>query len=155
MSEPELSQDFLDLLTALHMAGVEFVVVGAHALAAQGIFRATADLDVFVKPSAENAQRVLAGLRTFGAPLVQHGVEEQDFAVAGSVYQMGLPPWRIDLLTEISGVTFEEAASGAVHVEVAGNRIAFLGRKELIKNKMASGREKDLLDVKLLQGKKT
>src|SRR5687768_817277 len=118
MSEPELNPDFLDLLGALHTAGAEFVVVGAHALAAHGIFRATADLDVFVKPSAQNAERVVAGLEAFGAPLLQHGVTEHDFVVAGNVYQMGLPPWRIDVLTEISGVTFEEAIEGAVLVEV-------------------------------------
>jgi hypothetical protein len=153
MNEPELSEDFLDLLIALDAAGAEFVVVGAHALAAHGILRATADLDVFVKPSALNAKRVIEGLRAFGAPLAQHGVGEEDFAVAGNVYQMGLPPWRIDLLTEISGVTFEEALNGSVLVEVAGHRIAFLGREELIKNKLASGRDKDLLDVDLLKRK--
>lgn len=106
---PELNEDFADMLHCLGEAGVEFVIVGAHALAAHGIARATGDIDIFVKPSAENAERVLAALTAFGAPLDSHGIAPADFARPGLVYQIGLPPRRIDLLTEISGVSFDEA----------------------------------------------
>jgi hypothetical protein len=146
-----LNVDFADLLEALTDARVEFIVVGAHALAVHGITRATGDLDVLVRPTATNAERVLLALRAFGAPLVQHGVTEADFAVPGTVYQMGLPPRRIDLLTQISGVDFEEAWQGRAVVSVAGRSIAFLGRGALLKNKRAAARPKDLLDVELLE----
>lgn len=96
--EPRLFDDYLDLLRELDEAGAEYVVVGAHALAAHGLPRATGDFDVFVRPSLENAQRVAQALRAFGATLEAHGVQVEDFATPGTVYQLGLPPRRIDLL---------------------------------------------------------
>lgn len=149
--EAGLNPDFLDLLAAFHRAGVEFIVVGAHALAANGVVRSTGDLDVWVRPSEENAKRVVAGLRDFGAPLAQHGVSDADFARPGAVYQMGLPPRRIDVLTQISGVEFAEAWAERALLPVQGVEVAFLGRTALLKNKRAAGRTKDLLDVELLE----
>lgn len=149
--EAGLNPDFLDLLAAFSKRGVEFVVVGAHALAAHGVPRATGDLDVWVRPSTENAARVAAALTDFGAPLAQHGVTTADFAAEGTVYQMGLPPRRIDVLTQISGVSFEAGWATRLVLEVAGRPVAFLGRDALLTNKRAAGRDKDLLDVKVLE----
>lgn len=146
-----LNADFLDLLAAFSRARVEFIVVGAHALAVNGVVRATGDLDVWIRPSVENARRVVAALQDFGAPLAQHGVTEADFGRAGTVYQMGLPPRRIDVLTHISGVEFDEAWADHRALTVGGSSVAFLGRGALIKNKRATGRTKDLVDVELLE----
>ncbi len=152
MSHPGgLNDDFRDLLSALLEAGVDFLVVGAHAVAAQGHPRATKDLDVLVRPTSDNAPRVLAALGAFGAPLSLHGVRVEDFATPGTVYQLGLPPRRIDLLTRIDGVAFEEAWRGRVEQEVDGLRLPFLGRAELMRNKAVAGRPQDLADLATLR----
>ena len=151
MSEPILHDDFKDLLVALQEAGVRFLIVGAHALAVHGVPRATGDLDVFVSPDPENAARLMHALEEFGAPLASHGVSQQDFEKQGTVYQMGLPPRRIDLMTSISGVDFDEAETSAAETEIEGIKLPILGREELLKNKLAAGRPKDLLDAKLLE----
>lgn len=139
------------MLHALNGAQVEFLIVGAHALAAHGIPRATGDIDLLVRPTADNAARVLQALADFGAPISAHGVEASDFAVPGNVYQIGLPPRRIDLLTEISGVSFDEAWSSRLQTNVGGIDVNVLGREALIKNKRAAGRDKDLVDVAALE----
>lgn len=144
------NEDFLDMLRALVEAGAKFVVVGAHAMAVHGVPRATGDLDLLVRPTTENAARVVEALRAFGAPIETHDVERTDFERPGSVYQVGQPPRRIDLLTEVSGVAFEDAWASRVAVEVAGMSIPFLGLDALRRNKRAAGREKDLLDLRLL-----
>lgn len=149
--EPTLNDDFVDLLRAFDDAGVDYVVVGAHALAAYGVVRATGDLDVFVRPDAEVAARVVTGLRAFGAPLMAHGVGVDDFARRGTVYQMGLVPRRIDILTEISGVSFDEAVREATRVETGGVAFRVIGRAALLTNKRASARPKDIEDVRLLE----
>lgn len=152
--EPRLFEDVRDLLMAFVECGVEFVVVGAHALAAHGIPRATGDFDVLVRPSAENAPRVMRALAVFGAPVAAHGVTADDFVRPGVVYQIGLPPKRIDVLTQISGVLFDEAWDSRLVVDVDGVRFAVLGRDALLKNKRASGRTKDLLDVRALEARR-
>lgn len=149
--DPGLNEDFLDMLQALVEAGVEFVVVGAHAMALHGVPRATGDLDVLVRPSPDNAERVTEALRTFGAPTQEHGLTSADFEIPGNVYQVGLPPRRIDLMTELSGLEFDEAWSSRVHVEIGEMKIPFLGLQALRRNKQATGREKDLLDLRLLE----
>lgn len=151
--EPQLLEDSRDVLRALEEAGADFIVVGAHALAAHGIPRATGDFDVLVRPTAENARRVVQALEAFGAPLDAHGVGVDDFAAPGTVYQMGLPPRRVDVLTSISGVPFNEAWEGRLIVMIDDQAVPVLGRDSLIKNKLASGRAKDLLDVRALQRK--
>lgn len=151
MSPPELNDDFRDLLQCLRDAKAEFVIVGAHALAAHGLPRATGDLDILVNPSAENAARVFGALAAFGAPLSAHGVSPTDFCTPDTVYQIGLPPRRIDILTEISGVTFEQAWKTRLEVELLGASLAFLGRDALLANKRAAGRPKDLADVAALE----
>jgi hypothetical protein len=114
--------------------------------------RATGDLDVLVRASRENAARVLAALRAFGAPIDAHAIGEQDFATPGTVYQLGLPPRRIDLLTSLTGVSFEEAWSDRVRIDVAGMSVPFIGREALLRNKRATAREKDVVDLRLLGG---
>lgn len=148
---PELNEDFVDVLHELQAAGAEFVIVGAHALAALGVVRATGDIDILVRPTAANAARVFAALTAFGAPLASHGVTQDDFSKSGSVYQMGLPPRRIDILTAISGVEFEEAWSSRMEVTLAGLTLSVLGREAMIRNKRAAGRPKDIVDADTLE----
>lgn len=149
--QPELNEDFVDLLRALLAANVEFVIVGAHALAAHGLPRATGDLDVLVRATAENAVRVLEALRTFGAPIAAHGVRAADFEVGDNVYQIGLPPRRIDLLTSISGVSFDEANASRVFVVLEGMTLPVIGLKALVANKRATARPKDIVDADALE----
>ncbi|MEQ1502644.1 MAG: nucleotidyl transferase AbiEii/AbiGii toxin family protein [Myxococcota bacterium] len=145
-----MNEDFRDILASLLDQGAEFVVVGAHALAIHGAARATGDIDLLVRPTAANAARVASALRAFGAPLGTHGVSQEDFAVEGTIYQLGLPPRRIDVLTRIDGVSFDEAWSGRATRTIDAMAVPFLGRAELVRNKRAAGRPKDLADLALL-----
>jgi hypothetical protein len=128
---------------------VEFIVVGGHAVAYHGYPRFTGDIDLFVRPSAANGQRILTALASFGFGALD--VTVADFSVPGKVVQLGRPPNRIDLLTSITGVDFDEAWSGHVEGDLDGLQVAFLGRAELIKNKKAIGRAKDLADIEELE----
>lgn len=148
--DASLNDDFKDLLRELSDSGAEFLIVGAHALAVHGIVRATGDLDILIRPSDENAERVLVALRRFGAPVEAHGISPRELATPGNVYQIGLPPRRIDILTRISGVDFDAAWRSRTSTTLDGQSIAVLGRESLIENKHATGREKDRLDVELL-----
>jgi hypothetical protein len=148
---PTLNEDFVDMLQALSDSNVEFLIVGAHAMAAHGLPRATGDIDILVRPERGNAGRVMSALRMFGAPIDDHGVRQLDFEQAGTVYQIGLPPRRIDLLTEITGVTFDEAWDSRIEAQLAGRRVAVLGRAALLRNKLATGRDKDLVDARWLE----
>ncbi len=147
-----LNPDFRDLLLCFGREGVECVVVGAYALAFHGAPRATGDIDVLVRPTPTNAERTWRALRAFGAPLASAGVEPRDFAAPGLVYQIGLPPRRVDVLTEISGVSFDEAWESRETADLEGTPVAFLGRQALIANKRATGRLRDLADVERLEG---
>lgn len=146
-----LNEDFRDFLRDLLAEQVEFVVVGAYALAFHGVPRATGDIDVLVRPSPENAARVMRALIRFGAPVEAAGVVEADFARPGVVYQIGLPPRRIDVLTEISGVDFDEAWASRARATLDDAILFFLGRDALIRNKRSTGRTKDLADVESLE----
>jgi Nucleotidyl transferase of unknown function (DUF2204) len=146
----DIPEDFLDILRCLAGEACEFVVVGAHALAVHGSPRATGDLDVFVRANPANAARVMRALRKFGAPLTAHGITEDDFATPGVVYQMGLPPRRIDVLTQISGVSFDDAVADAVVGNIGGEQARCIGLAAMLANKRASGRPKDLADAEVL-----
>lgn len=141
--------DFRDLLVEFNAHAVEYLVVGAHALAAYGQIRATKDLDVWVRPERENARRVIAALRAFGAAL--HGLTEDDLTTPGVVFQMGVAPVRIDVLTMIDGVEFDEAWPNRLQTQFAGVPTSVVGRRELIRNKRAAGRAQDLADVEWLE----
>jgi len=151
MTPSAFSQDFDDLLAALIEAKVEFVVVGAHALAIHGHVRATGDLDIHVRPTKDNAHRVMDALVQFGAPVAAHRVTASDFELPGMVYQIGLPPNRIDLLTKLSGVDFDECLDGAVWATLGSQHVRFIGLRAQIKNKRASGRKKDLADLEVME----
>lgn len=145
-----MNPDFRDLLAALLETGARFIVVGAHAMAVHGVPRATGDLDVWIARDPDNADRVLKALARFGAPLSTLGISRDDLLEDDQVVQIGVPPRRIDVLTAISGVTFDEAYGGVVVHEVDGMPIPFLGRDALVRNKRASGRAKDLADLEAL-----
>ena len=147
-----MTDDFRDLLEAFLAHGVTFLVVGAHALAVHGVPRATGDLDVWVRSTPENAARVVAGLAAFGAPLDTLGIAIDDFIRPDVVAQLGLPPYRIDILTSISGVDFDSAWRDRVAGAVAGVIVPVLDRNSLRKNKKASGRSRDLADLESLGG---
>lgn len=148
---PHLWPDFADLLECFMAERVDFLLVGAFALAANGVVRATTDMDVWVRPNTENAKRTLAALARFGAPIEQHGVTAADFDHPDSVYQIGLPPMRIDVLTSIDGVNFEEAWQNRVVIEIGGLRLFTLSLGMFIQNKRAAGRPRDLQDLAMLR----
>ena len=145
-----LNRDFVEILSALCAAGVEFLVVGAHALAAHGVPRATGDLDVWIRATPDNAERVLAALRAFGAPLFD--LTRDDLTRPETVFQIGVVPCRVDILTAISGVEFDAAWSGRLQLDIEGLAVPCIGRTELLANKRAAGRPKDLADLALLEG---
>jgi hypothetical protein len=144
-----MNQDFIDLLNAFADAEVRFLVVGAYALAVHGRPRATGDLDLWVEPSAGNAVRVMQALRAFGAPLSD--ISAADFSSPGVVYQIGIAPGRIDILTELSGLTFAEAWSTRVRHQFGDIEVDFIGRDAFVKNKRATGRTRDLADIEGLE----
>lgn len=151
MTVEGLHEDFRDLLLLMSEAGAEFVIVGAYAMALHGAPRASGDIDLFVRPTPANAERVFAALARFGAPLQAAGVSAGDFAQPGLVYQIGLPPRRIDVLTQISGVTFDEVWESRMTADVGGLPVSFIGRAALLKNKHAAGRPQDIADVHRLR----
>jgi hypothetical protein len=145
-----MSPDFLDLLRALLGADVRFLVVGAYAVGVHGRPRATKDLDVWVEASVENAPKVINGLVEFGAPLM--GLTEADLHSPGVGLQIGVEPGRIDVLTSVSGVRFEDAWPQKVQANFAeGVRCNVIGLEELLQNKRAAGRPQDLADVAALE----
>jgi len=145
-----MNEDFRDFLVALVRAGARFLVVGAHAMALHGIPRATGDLDVWIRPDRSNAARAWEAIVAFGAPIRSMGISQDDLAVQGTVIQIGLPPRRIDLLTRLSGLEFDKAWPNRVSVPLDQFEIPFLGRDDLIRNKRAAGRPKDLADLDAL-----
>lgn len=143
-----MHQDFLDLLRAFIDRKVRFLVVGAYALGVHGRPRATGDLDVWVDPTPENAAKIMEALDAFGAPSEQ--VTADDFSRPGIVFQMGLPPVRIDVLTELSGLTFAEAWPGRTQAAFGPLAVDVIGREAFIRNKQATGRARDLGDLEAL-----
>ena len=137
------------MLSALSEANVEFLLVGAHALAVHGYVRATGDLDIWVRPTPENAVRVWQAIAKFGAPHRQMTIE--DFCTPDVVFQIGVAPNRLDLMTSISGVEFDSAWMNRQAAMFGTISFFVIGRNELLKNKRASGRPKDLADVAWLE----
>jgi len=149
-----VNEDFRDLLLALLDAGARFLVVGAHAMAVHGVPRATGDLDVWISPDHANSERVWRALLEFGAPVRELGLSREDLETPGMVVQVGLPPRRIDLLTEASGLVFEEAWQNRSTQLVDAHEVPFLSRQDLVRNKRALGRPKDLADLDVLAREK-
>ena len=148
-----LNPDFRDMLSALCEEGAEFLLVGAYALAAHGLPRATGDMDIWIRRSEENAARVWRALQRFGAPLA--GLTRDDLKTPDIVFQIGVAPRRIDILTSIDGVQFDEAWPNREAIVVEGLTIGVIGRSHLIRNKKAVGRPQDLADVAWLERDQT
>jgi hypothetical protein len=140
-----MNQDFVDLLRSFAAADVRFLIVGAYALAHHGRPRATGDLDVWVDATPTNAPRVMRALGAFGAPL--QDITEHDFARPGVVFQIGLPPGRIDILTDLTGLTFADAWPDREAGRFGELTVDFLGREAFVRNKRATGRAKDVGDI--------
>jgi hypothetical protein len=144
----EVQQDFRDLLALFNAHNVDYIIVGAHALAYHGAPRYTGDMDLLVRPDPENAQRILQALNEFGFGSL--GLVAEDFATPGKVIQLGVAPVRVDIVTSITGVTWEDAAAGQVQGKYGNVPVRFIGRKEFILNKQALGRKKDQADLEAL-----
>jgi hypothetical protein len=144
-----VNQDFRDLLAEFNAQGVEYLIVGAHALAIHGLVRATKDLDIWVRPDLSNAARVIRALQAFGAPL--HDLTEEDLTRPGVIFQIGVPPVRIDVMTAIAGVEFHDAWTASFQTRVADQRAGVLSREHLIQTKRAAGRRQDLADLEWLE----
>ena len=144
-----LNSDYKDMLQALLDKGVEFLLVGAYAMGAHGYPRATGDIDIWVGPSADNSKRVYDALVQFGAPLGE--IDEATFVKAGVVFQIGVAPRRIDIMSGVSGVEFDEAYQHREVVEIEGMPIPILSYDDLVRNKRATGRDKDRLDANRLE----
>ncbi len=145
----KLHPDLREFIELLNSVNVEYVIVGGHAVAFHGYPRYTGDIDFFVGPTEENAARVRDVLVQFG--LAREAMERVDFTADRAVFQIGKPPNRIDILSSISGVSFDEVYAARVAAELGGLPVAFIGRAELLTNKRASGRKKDELDVEQLE----
>jgi len=144
-----LNADYKEMLQCLSEENVKFLLVGAYAVAAYGYPRATKDIDIFVQPAPENATSLIRALVRFGAPM--SGVSETDFSTAGIVFQIGNNPRRIDLLTRISGVDFQEAYARRQTIRLEGMDIPVISLEDLIANKRATGRMQDLADIERLE----
>ena len=144
-----LNSDYKDMLQILLDNGVKFLLVGAYAMGAHGYPRATGDIDIWVEPTAENSALVYSSMAAFGAPL--HEIDETTFTISDVIFQIGVAPRRIDIITKISGVEFEDAYQNRQIVEIEGLSVPILSLEDLIKNKRASGRDKDRLDADLLE----
>jgi len=144
----ELQQDFRDLLVLFNAHRVEYMIVGAYALAFHGAPRYTGDLDIFVKPDEVNARRIMAALEEFGFGSV--GLVAADFEAPDRVIQLGVPPVRVDIITSITGVSWEAAFSGRAEGKYGDICVHFIGRTQFILNRRALGRKKDLADLEAL-----
>ena len=147
-----LNEDYKEMLQCLASEGVKFILVGAYALAAHGYPRATMDIDVWVMPSRDNAAAVLRALRRFGAPV--HGLTSADLQKDDTIFQIGVAPRRIDIITGVSGLHFKDAMARSVMLEIEGLEVRIPSLDDLIRNKRASGRTKDLADVEALKALK-
>ena len=141
--------DFKELLLAFNAHHVEYLIVGAHALAAHGHVRATKDLDLWVRPETSNAERVLKALLDFGSPL--RDLTADDLSRKETIFQIGVPPLRIDVITNIDGVEFMEAWPHRLETLFGGVPAFVISRQHLIQNKKAAARLQDLADVEQLE----
>ena len=144
----EAQHDFKELLELFNANRVEYMIVGAYALAFHGVPRNTGDLDIFVRSSGENAGRILRALDAFGFGSLD--LAESDFMAPDRVVQLGVPPVRVDLLTSLTGVSWDDASAGRVAGEYQGVRVTFIGREQFVRNKRAAGRARDLADLEAL-----
>ena len=144
-----LNKDYKEILQILLDEKVDFIVVGAYALAVHGFPRATGDIDIWVKPSKENSKKVFNSLAKFGAPL--DNVERSDFENLNNVFQIGVVPRRIDIITMIDGVEYAQADKNKIILQIDRLTVPILSLNDLLQNKKSTGREKDKLDADLIE----
>ena len=144
----EIQSDFKELLELFNSHEVEYLITGAYALALHGAPRYTGDIDLFVKPDPANAKNIINALDEFGFGSLS--LTAQDFTKPGQIIQLGVAPGRVDLITSISGVTWEEAEAGKLQGNCGGVAVNFIGREQFIINKRATGRQKDIADIESL-----
>ena len=144
----EAQPDFKELLALFNEQEIEYIIVGAYALAFHGAPRFTGDIDIYVRPTQDNATRIIRALSFFGFGSL--GLKAEDFQKPEQVVQLGVPPVRIDLITSITGVTWEQADSGKVAGKYGDVDVHYLGRDQYARNKRATGRKKDLADLEAL-----
>jgi len=149
MNENLLNKDYRDMVECLQKEGVEFMLVGGYAVALHGWPRMTFDIDFWIMANPQNAAAVMRAIKAFGAPLMD--LEEEDFHRPGMVFQIGTEPQRIDILSAVSGISYEDALSRAVLMDVDGLMLKVISLDDLIANKRASGRPKDLADALALE----
>jgi hypothetical protein len=144
----EVQSDFRDLLALFNEHKIEYMIVGGYALAFHGAPRYTGDMDIFVRLDAANAQRILAALDEFGFGAV--GLTSADFESSEKVVELGVPPVRIDIITSLTGVSWEEAFAGRIEGKYGDICVYYIGREQFISNKRAIGRKQDLADLEAL-----
>ena len=147
----EIHKDFKELLELLNSHKVEYLIVGGYALAFHGAPRFTGDIDLFVKPEDANAKRILSVLDEFGFGSLNFS--ESDFTSPDNVVQLGVPPVRVDIMTSLTGVSWEKAEAGKIRGSYGNTGVFFVSKKDLIANKKALGRTKDLADIEALGDK--
>jgi len=146
----EVQQDYKELLELFNSHKVEYIIVGAYALAFYGIPRYTGDIDIFVKPDSLNAKNIIKALNEFGFESV--GLKESDFTTPDKVIQLGVSPCRVDIITSLSGISWEEAYSDREKDKYGDISVFYLGKKTFIINKKSIGRKKDLADIEEIEG---
>ena len=149
----QLDPNFADFLKSLNANRVEYLVVGGYAVGYHGFVRATGDLDVFVRLSPGNADCLLAAFKDFGCDVPE--LNAAMFMEPGRIVRLGIPPLRLEVMNEISGVSFDQCYSRRVEEVIAGIRISFIDRESLLLNKQAAGRPKDIADLAALTARKT
>jgi predicted nucleotidyltransferase len=147
----QIPKDFREFLQLLNENNVDFIIVGGYAVAFHGAPRYTGDIDIYVKREKENGKRIIAALEHFG--FIDIGLKPEDFSEENKIFQLGYPPLRIDILTDIDGLSWGEALAGAVEYIIDDLTCKFIGEKELIFNKRKTGRHQDLADIDALEGK--
>jgi hypothetical protein len=144
----EVQKDFKELLALFNEHKVEYVIVGGYALAFHGAPRYTGDIDILIYPAPANAHRILAALDEFGFGSV--GLTDADFHKPENVIQLGVPPVRVDIITSLTGVSWEDVSAGKIQGNYADIPVYYIGREQFISNKRAVGRKKDLADIEAL-----
>jgi hypothetical protein len=144
----EVQKDFRDLLALFNARKVDYIIVGAYALAYHGAPRYTGDMDILVRPDSENAKRILRALEEFGFGSL--GLKVKDFATLDKVVQLGVAPVRIDIVTSLTGVSWEDVDAGRVAGTYGGLKVYYIGKREFTLNKRALGRKKDLADLEAI-----
>jgi hypothetical protein len=151
LHEDRFNPTFVDLVAAFNAVGARFLIVGGYALSFHGPIRATKDLDLWVEATPENGPRVYSGLMDFGAP--SDHFTPQDFCYPGTVLQLGVEPVRIDILTELTGLSFEEAWRDRAAGHFGNQCVFYISRDHFLKNKRSTGRPQDAVDAEQLESR--